>query len=226
MSYLDTLELLKQRKDNEFNGIPTSFGTLKKVLPTWDQRDSIIVSASTGVGKTSFVWRHAVLDVVDFLKNNPLYDAHIYYLSLELNKHELYFKLFTGLLEEEFQKPFTRDYLLGYAEKRLTDKEYYFLEEQCSELLIFIDKKVTIIDTATTPNRILGYLSEKIPTVNKPDPYFLNIIITDTTNALSSDSGESKMQTIKKWNQDYALKVFRNEKACLVINIQQQDLLN
>jgi hypothetical protein len=223
MSYKETLKIIKQRQSSEFNGIPTKFLTLGKVLPTWDKTDSIIVSSATGVGKTSFVWKHAVLDVVDFLKNNPNFDAKIFYLSLELTRHELYIKLFIGLLDKKFNKKFTRAYVMGYEETRITDEEFYFLEDNCKKMLDFLDNKVEIIDTSTSPTKLAIQLSTLIPNVEDQNSNMYYFVITDTTNALSADPGETKMASLKKWNQDLALKIFRNQKNCIVINIQQQD---
>lgn len=221
MSYKETLKLIKDRSEKEFNGIPTTFKTLKKVLPTWDHHDSIILTSSTGVGKTSFIWKHAVMDVIETLKSHPSIDGHIYYFSLELTKHELYIKLFSGMLKEKFNREFTRDYLMGYEDQKVTKEELDFLEVESNKLLDFIDKKVTIIDTATTPNKVFMYLADKIS--DEIDPNRFNFVVIDTVNAFTADSGENKQESIKKWNQDYALKVFRNQKGCVVINISQQD---
>lgn len=221
MSHKETLKLIKDRREKKFNGIPTTFNTLRKVLPTWDHHDSIILTSSTGVGKTSFVWRHAVMDVINTLKSHPTVDAHIYYFSLELTKHELYIKLFSGMLKEKFGKDFSRDYLMGYLDEKVTQEELNFLEVESVKLLNYIDEKVTIIDTATTPNKVLMYLVDKISDEINPNQY--NFIVIDTVNAFTADSGENKQESIKKWNQDYALKVFRNQKGCVLINISQQD---
>lgn len=221
MSYLETITLLKSRQKKDFNGIPTLFESLKEVLPSWDHRDSIIVFAATGTGKTNFVWKHAVLDVVSFIKNQSKIKVHIHYFSLELSRHEMYMKLFSSLLKEAFNKTFTRDYMLGYLEERMTNEEFFLLEYKSKEMLEFLDNHVTIYDEPYTPDQAYLKLCETIPKDLDEDTY--NIVIIDTVNAFTANSGENKTESIKKWNQDYALKGLRNNRNCTVINIMQQD---
>lgn len=50
MSYLDTINLLETRRTAKFNGIPTTFQSLRKVLPAWDKGTTTIISGGTGTG--------------------------------------------------------------------------------------------------------------------------------------------------------------------------------
>lgn len=108
--------------------------------------------------------------------------------------------------------------MLGLTEERLSDEEISFLEKDCKPYLDFLDKTLTVIDTAATPNTMFASL---VDTINEEDDY--KFVIVDTVNAISADSGESKMDSIKKWNQEYALKIFRNEKNCTMFHLQQLD---
>lgn len=169
--------------------------------------------------KTSFIWKYAVVDVVNYLYKNRDVSAHIYYFSLELKYTEVYNKLFSDLLYKNFKKIYSRDILLGLGEERLTDEEIDFIETKCKPYLDFFDSIVSIIDTSCSPDSMVLYLTTEMETRENE----FKFVIIDTVNAISADSGEQKMESIKKWNQDYALKIFRNENNCTVINISQLD---
>jgi replicative DNA helicase len=218
MSFKNSLKFIKQRQANEINGIPTKFETLKRVLPAWDINTTTILAAATGAGKTSWAWRHAVLDVLDFVKEHPEIEVEIYYFSLELVRLELDIKVFSSLLYEKFHKTYNKTIFTGLTDERLTKEELDYLNNECREYLEFLESKVHIIDSANTPNSAFAYLVEKVA---KKAGY--KFIIIDTVNAFSADAGENKMDSIKKWNQDYALKVFRNQFDCTLVQVSQID---
>lgn len=220
MSYLDSIRFIKERKVNLINGIPTNFQTLKQVLPAWDINTTTIVAAATGAGKTSWAWRHAVEDVVEFVIAHPEIEVEIYYFSLELKRLELDIKLFQKLLYKRFNKVYSKNLIMGLLEERLTDEEINYIEVECKPYLDFLNSKVQIIDYTSTPNSVFSYLCDQI--AGKQGYKF---VIIDTVNAFSADAGESKMESIKKWNQDYALKVFRNEYNCTVLQVAQIDFV-
>lgn len=130
-------------------------------------------------------------------------------------------KLMCQLLYNKYGVFYSRDILLGLSERRLTPAEMNFLSVDCKPYLDFVDSKLTIIDTAASPDKMLDYLRQSI--VKQDDPNFYNLIIVDTTNAMSANPSMTKIESLKRWNQDYALKVFRNEKQCALIHLQQQD---
>lgn len=224
MAWKETINLIIKRKENKINGIPTKFKSLKNVLPAWDHRESVLIFGGTGSGKTNFAVKHAILDSLEYLRKNPQIDAKFYYFSLELSRHEVYIKLFVSELSNRFNKSYHRNTLLNTNEGNvLTDEELDFLKTDCKEKFDYIDTKLVVIDIANTPNKMMVYLCNQITQSQVDNPDFYNLIIVDTTNAISADSGESQMQALKKWNQQYALKVFRNEMNATIINVQQQD---
>lgn len=225
MSYLSTLNYIKNRRENDINGIPTTFQSLKKILPAFDRNQQIILASNNGTGKTSFVWKYAVVDTINFLiKNSDKIDGHIYFVSLELTKDMVMIKLFQQLLYKKFNKTYPLDVFLSLTNNRLTDEELHFLEVERKKLLEFFDTKVTILDKNNTVKGLSKDLSALIIKSNTVhNEKFLNIIIVDTVNAIGLESGQTKTDAMKEWNQEYCLKLFRNELNCCIINIMQLD---
>ena len=122
------------------------------------------------------------------------------------------------MLYEQYNKVYPKHIFTGLTEERLTPEEIDFIEVKSKQYLDFLHSKVHIIDSATTPNSAYAYLVNAVAS----SPGY-KIIIIDTVNAFSADAGENKMESIKKWNQDYALKVFRNEHDCIVVQVSQVD---
>lgn len=218
-SYKNAIKYIIERRDNPINGIPTTFQKFKQILPAWDKNTTTIFAAGTGAGKTSWAWKHAVVDVIIYLFKNRHIKGKIYFFSLELKYTEVYVKLFSDLMYRKFGKFYSRDLLLSTKEARLTDEEINFLQYDCKEYLDFFDSIVTIIDSVTTPDKMYLTLVEDI--AERDDDY--KLVIVDTVNAMSADSGESKIDSIKKWNQEYALKVFRNAENCTLLHLTQLD---
>lgn len=71
------------------------------------------------------------------------------------------------------------------------------------------------MDPEDIAKSLLNQISEK--------DYEYKIIIIDTVNAIGIQEGMNKQESMKYWNQEIALKTFRNENNCTVINIMQLD---
>lgn len=216
----DALNIILDRLKRDQNGIPTAFKRMGNILPVWDIAEYIIMLGRQGEGKTSFIWNFAVEEVIIYLNNHPECKAHIYFVSLELQYFELYFKIFSSLLFKKFGRSYPRSILMSQRkDSRLSQEELDYIQTDCKPILDNIDKYVTIIDGSFTPEKIASLLSDRMD----EDESEYKICITDTANALSTETGFSKHDSMKRWNQEFAMKIFRNQYNCTVIDIMQID---
>ena len=215
----NAMSFIKERQDRQLNGILTNFKNFGRILPAWDVNTTTILAGKSGDGKSSWVWEHAVVQVIDFIYKNPNVTSHIYFFSLELKYTELYIKVFATLLYKRFNKVYPREIFIGIGEERLSQEEIDYIEVECKPFMTLLDKHVTIIDLDLTPSGILVEAVSRMQ--NSTDEY--KFVIIDTVNAIGIEPGSTKQESMKLWNQEYALKKLRNERNCIVINIMQLD---
>lgn len=93
---------LETRRDRVVNGkyncIPFPFPRFRQVFPGIEQGKYVIVSANQKVGKSKFVDKMFIYDMIFFIKDHPELKIKVLYFTMEMSKKEKYIEFLSHLL--------------------------------------------------------------------------------------------------------------------------------
>ena len=81
MNLEELKSFIKQKQTEKFSGLPVDVKAWKNFLPALAKGFSIVVTAGSGVGKTTFVLDKIMLDQIQFVNQNPEVDCFYSYFS-------------------------------------------------------------------------------------------------------------------------------------------------
>jgi replicative DNA helicase len=241
-----TLELIKENKERAEKGlsnvIPAKFTRFQQFVPGIDRKKYIIITASSGVGKSKYAKYMYVMNAYEqYLKDPNAFQLKIFYFCLEESKEAfmnslISYKLFTdhGLMipsDDLNSKLFgVTDEVLGYIEQL----QSYFDE---------FEKVVEVVDWYQVPYAMSKYVSDYCESVgtwswreytkpdgtkekahdyftyNEPNKYV--IAVFDHINLFQPESGLSLHQTLSRFSSQYCLGL-RDKYRCTIVAVQQQ----
>jgi len=211
--FKDTLAKIKENKINLDSGKPNcipfnQFPRLSKILPGIVQGTNILISASSGVGKTKFTKSVFVLEPLNWLnkhlEENPNSNINIQvnYFGLEESKEEFVTSVICYKLEEKFGITIDALDLMSMYQKETVSED---LLKKIESLESFFEKffnHVDYIDTISNPYGIYDYIRNY--TQKNGTHYFYNFIDDrDKDNCITHAEKEKVKKLHGKESKEY-----------------------
>jgi len=243
-----TLAIIEENKkrleSGELNCIPMPFERFSAVIPGIEAGRYVIVTASSGIGKSSFVKYMYVINAYEqYMKYPDSFNLKIFYFCLEESKESLMsslisYKLFMdhGLLVPNSDLQSKRyaipDEVIGYIQSQ-SFRDYFDGLEEVLEVVDFLRKPYSMykyvqdyldshgtwtyrdyIDPQGNKARAHDYYTHNLPNMYA-------IVIVDHVSLLSQESKMTLHETITKFSSQYCTKLRDHYNCCIVI-VQQQ----
>lgn len=228
--FKETIRYIEEQRNKEWVGVPFNMGSFDKAIPYIQPKRLFLIFAQSGVGKSKFVTHKFLIDPYLFSKKTG-YKLKIFYISLEVLKEEVMAQIISNFYYNKFGEKHSKEFFIRDKPSDAVMQKVYRLEEEFEEF----SEIVTINDELTNPTGILKYVDnyyQQNGKIEKPTQFTSNyisnknehvIIITDTLNALHSESGKTKYETIFDYSQKYCKKRMVDFYGATVVNVAQQD---
>lgn len=240
-----------QNKEKKESGKVTSisppFKRLAKKYPGWVKGTHVILSASSGIGKTKACKFFAVTSVYEFIKKNPNVKVKIFYFALEETKEMFWLSMISTLLYVNYNITLSPQQLLSLGEYTVSKDTLEAINTTKAEI-DDMEQYVEVIDSIFNPYGIYKKVRDYFdnPELGQfdiiktdrgdikgkfryKDEDFYVFVVTDQTNLLvpdrQSEYGEPQRNlhdAMSYYSKEYCLKQMCKRLDCVVINIQQQ----
>ncbi len=233
MKYEDLKQKIIDKQTGKNAGIPISnkFPLFKKMMGGgFNPSEQILLLSSTGAGKSRTAIALCVLECLRYMsRNKDKTQVRIFINSLELSELELYIIVAIALIKEKLNKTYTREDIISFREDCIINEEFLEDLEKIKPVLNYFSTHVTIVTDCRTVESWYKYCTKVLDDLGvikngeyyPKNPKLLPLIITDTINAFTISTGESKQNIIKKWSSEYCKMYLRNFYKVCVVNIQQ-----
>ncbi len=238
----------ENRRAGVFNSILPPFPRMASSYPGWVKGRYTIITASPGVGKTSFSKYFALFSSVQFCVKNKL-KCHVLYFALEETSDEFSMSMISLLLYKRYGVKISASQLCSLGEMHLSDDELTKIDNVQRDYETLM-QHVEVIDSVSNPTGIYyrvreyamangtertetkRYFNEQSGRMedhevfleylpNDPDAYVF--VITDHLSLLKTEKGhETKYETIGYFSSHFCLGYFCKRYNYVVVNVQQQ----
>lgn len=123
--------LVKRRErviSGKYNCIPFPYPRFRQIFPGIEQGKYIIVTANQKIGKSKFVDKMFIYDVIFFVKEHPELKVKVIYFTLEMSKEEKYNEFLSHLLYK------LDNFIISPTDLRSTDNNHP-VDEKILDLL-------------------------------------------------------------------------------------------
>jgi hypothetical protein len=249
MSFRDTYNRIRENFLREVNCIPSKFVRFKPYFLGVIKSTYIIITASSGIGKSKFTKWAYIFTPFQFIKEAPDLNISlkVFYFSLEENKDKFIRTLISEQLYQRYGLEISaRDLLDMDKDNSKLSEDVLDKIETCEDYIDELLEVVEIIDYIRNPFGIFKYVREYarangtfyfkgqvvdfnstpnafydayIP--NDPEAYV--IVITDHISLLTPDKEQGDLRSaMGKFSSDYCL-TMRDKFGYTVVNVQQQE---
>lgn len=220
--FKDTLEKIKQNKQNFDNGKPNCipfewFPKLRKVLPGIMQGTNWIVSANSGIGKTQFTKHSFVFKPIEWVKSHPEsgITVKVLYFALEESKQEFMMSMICNRLYHRYGIEIDVLELQSMYEKSIPDNLIEKIEE-CEQYFEDLEQYIEIVDSISNPTGIYKYVKQY--SIDNGTHYFYNFKEDkEKKNTLSYDD-YIKLKDGKDWAYSHYIPNNPNEYVIVVVD--------
>lgn len=250
MSWFDDYKkAIDTRQDQLQKGVPTlvpfkSFPRLSSKVPGFIPGDSILITGTTGTGKSRFC-RSLLKDTISFCKDNNL-DVDIIINSLEETTEKFIVSSLSSALYRKYKVKANFFQLANYATAPMSETLRQQIDS-CKEDVNLLQNYVDIVHIANPYGFFVHVLKHLFNTgrfylgdkhISKfeevkansnnwdkyvPDnPYRMVIAVSDTLDAYQPESGKSKYETILTFSKFFTRKILGLQCNVISIFIQQQ----
>lgn len=244
---VDNLRNYKQRRESGLvNVIPSPFKRMSWYTPGVQRKNYVIITASSGVGKSKFVKHAYVLNPYEYVNSHldTGIKIKIFYFCLEEAKenfihsiisHRLYVKHGIRIHIKDL-KSMREEYILESSVLKYIDEMSPWLEE--------FEDSVEIVDQVRNPYGIFRTVEDYLKTVGTWKTKTINIggqqhnvrdfwvpsdseryvlVVVDNLNLLQPEKGQSGLwDAIVKFSSTYSLEL-RDKYFCSLAYVQQQE---
>ena len=247
MSFRETFNRIKQNFYNEVNCIPSKFVRFKPYFLGLMKSVYVIITASSGIGKSRFTKWAYIFTPFQYVNDNPHLNLKlkIFYFSLEENKDKFIRSLISEQLYHRYDLVISPRELLDMDKTNSKmSEEILAAIESCEEYVDKLLEVVEVIDWIRNPFGIYKYVRAYAQAngkfYNKGEEVNINIpgtswdkyvpndsdayvaIITDHVSLLTPENGDSLWECIRKFSSDYCLSM-RDKFGYCIVNVQQQE---
>lgn len=202
-------------------GIPIPFPRLAEYWPYILKRTYYLIGAASKIGKTSFADDIFLYGAMDYCLNNPEFDCHISYLSLEIDKASKATKLIARKLFYDQGLELSSRELLSQTLTDKVDKALLdFIKEEYKQFFNIFNEKVHIKDKIMDIKSVIKWLMWQLKLIMpdyKKDPAkyekFYWIIVIDHMSLVGSKADMDELSVF--------LLHLRNEYGAIPVVIQQ-----
>lgn len=246
-TFRSVLDRIKKNKDSKVNCIPSKFNRYKEYFLGVIKSTMVLVSASSGVGKSRFTKWAYMFTPFEFVNSHPELNIKlkVFYFSLEENKDKFIRSVISSELYKRFKLEISPRDLLSMNEDNLKVDDYVIsCIEECEEYIEELLKTVEVIDHIRNAYGIYKYVRAYAATVGKfylggkevditqknqswdsyipndPDAYV--VVITDPINILTPENGETLHQAMSNFTSKYGIQM-RDKFGYTIVNVQQQE---
>lgn len=248
MSYFkNTINHIQEASTKENNSIPISFlNRFSDDLSGITKSTYTIITASSGIGKSKFAVATYVINVIDFLINNPStkIDVRIPYYSLEESKRKFYLSLICNLLMKRYNiRISVKDLKSVQKEKRLVNKKLLDQIETLDDWFKVFEQKVEVIEeirntygiykytkqlceslgTITEEIHIVEHKEKKVKVFNFNNPEMYVLPITDHISLIQKQKDQEDLWAAMSKHSGVHNIELRNFYGCSPVDIQQQE---
>lgn len=237
---------IKNNFENDINCIPSKFNRFKPFFLGIIRSTYIIITASSGIGKSRFTKWAYMFSPLEFVKNSPELNIKlkIFYFSLEENEDKFIRSLISSELYQRYKLEISaRDLLDLDKDNSKMSQDVLDKIEECAEYIDSFLEDVEVIDSIRNPYGIYKYVrayaaangkfylkGQEVDATqpsqswdkyvaNNPDEYVE--VIVDHYGLLEPEKGMTLRDAIGKFSSDYALKI-RDKFGYTIIGVQQQ----
>lgn len=215
------------------NSIPYPLDNFNKLLRGMIRGNPIIVTASSGIGKTIITKALYVIPAINYALQTGI-KLKIFYLAMEESREEFVSSLIANLIRKHQNKVISAFDILSYGEVIMTQKDVENLSYY-EEYFNQIDQILEIIDYSNNPDKvkeiILNYLRQhgieeknadgEVIAYSYYDPTH-NVMIVADHISLFRKAGLSLHETMTYWSYDISRQLFGKIYKCIPIHVQQQ----
>lgn len=246
-NFKDVYARIKENSKKEINCIPSKFVRYKRYFLGLIRSTYIIITASSGVGKSKFTKWAYIFSPFEFVKSHPELGIKlkIFYFSLEENKDKFIRSVISSELYNRFNLEISpRDLLSMDRDNPLIDDYVLSCIEECEEYIDSLLDSVEVIDNIRNAYGIYKYVRQYAAAngkfylrgelvdvtqagqswdkyiSNNPDEYV--VVITDHISLLQPEKGDTLHDAMRKFSSDYCLHM-RDKFGYIVVNVQQQE---
>lgn len=245
-TFRSVLDKIKKNKDSEVNCIPSKFNRYKEYFLGVIKSTKVLITASSGIGKSRFAKWAYMFTPFEFVKSHPELNIKlkIFYFSLEENKDKFIRSVISSELYRRFQLEISPRDLLSMNKENLKIDDYVIsCIEECEEYIEELLQTVEVIDYIRNAYGIYKYVRDYAAATGKfylrgqevdvnnagqswdsyipndPDAYV--IVITDPINILTPEKGESTQQAMTNFSSKYGIQM-RDKFGYTIVDVQQQ----
>lgn len=211
--------IVEQNKKNQV-GIPLQFQRFHDYLPNIMKGDSLIITAGSGVSKTSFAIDKFLMQPLNWCKTNNV-NLVIDYFSLEETTLRFDLKLLSYQLYQEFKTIISPSDLINRKGKQLVDDK---ISKQILALEPFFEyfrTHVRVIDDVKTPIGIYKRVKENLPKTDYLNENTYYFVIIDNLKFVKPDTQKDEKGAIDELCLVY-LQDLRTKYNVIPIVIQHQ----
>lgn len=226
--FKDTLNKIKQNKDNYNNGKPNCipfewFPKLRKVLPGIIQGTGWIISAASGIGKTQFTKHNFVFEPIKWIKehSDSGISIKILYFALEESKQEFMLSMICNRLYHKYGIELDVLELQSMYEKTISEDIYEKILE-CEEYFNDLEKYIEVIDTISNPYGIYNYVRQY--SIDNGTHYYYNFK-KDKEKVNTLPHVEAKKQPDYKDSWGYSHYIPNNPDEYVIVIVDHASLL-
>lgn len=144
------------------NCIPFKFEKLSDYLPGVQRKNYTIVTANSGVGKTKFAKKLYVIDVINYIEQNPETDMKIdlKYFCLEENKETFITSIISYKLYLDHGLRYSIKEIESIQKQVIIDEDVLQKIAEMREWFVFFERHVEIIDDIRNPYGIFNHIQD------------------------------------------------------------------
>lgn len=197
-------EAIDKGREGKNLGLPMGLPKLETYMDGFLPETSYLIGASSGVGKSSFViYSFIYKPIVAFLNGElPNRDPYILYFSLEMTPEQVYSKLVSLYIYENFGEQISFKELFSRGKDCRLSDERYELVKQCDDFLSVLDKRIIFYEGTLNAEKYKKVVLETLSRfgVFKGENYIQNNpdqiigIVVDHLSLLRASNGHSKKE--------------------------------
>lgn len=228
----------KIKEEGGYNCIELPFNRTKNYIPGIIRGENVIVTASSGVGKTQFTKYLYVYHAFLWSRDKDI-NLHVKYFALEETKEEFIAGTTCFFLKHYYNIDIDKNLLLSMNEKvpLYIKEKLNLLDDIIKEFLEVVDIQDDISNPTGILKNVEGYAlqngtvyKKNVKFSDKPvfdkyvpnDPNEYVIIITDHISLLQEERNLNKHQTISLFSADYGRKIITKKFNYIFVMVQQQ----
>lgn len=228
--FSNLLNFIEERKEKDWIGIPQKYPKMEEYIPYYEKGTYLLLSAHSGVGKTIFTISDWLVYPYLFSRRTG-YKVKIFYFSLEKKEVIVDAHIMSNLYFQYCKQKVSKQDIFSNKLDPNTLENF----GEMSKLYHDYKEVITIVDNVYSAKDIHKYMQNYFAKHGKIEKgketgrvYVPNddthvIIITDTINALDTEQGKSKNESLNHYSRQICKNDFCDLYGATVVNVQQQD---